>query len=305
MIEKLKRGFYPLLGSLFYSIKDYFKKNYSYHSSALTFYFLLSVFPLFIFIFSIVSLLAFLNISYVYYIFYNLFPSIAEKFLDTVIKFYSTNISTHTSIVSILISLYFSKDLFIAIQMAFSYVWEIDYRGDKKNLIISIISLPVLSLILIFFYGIMIFLKFLNEIRTFLEKLDLFFTKWILFFINFVDENINLIFQILNFSKMLIMWFFIFLLFYFFTPSKVSKKEKYVSSILTALLLIILEYLFEKFIISFLSKSPLFFILGSVFAFLIWVKISFDIILIGQRFLYYYSKYPEGQNLPENNLSRV
>lgn len=305
MIKRLKGIFIPISISLFFSIKDYFLKNYSYHSSALTYYLLLSIFPLIIFIFSVFSLIAFFNISYVYYVFYNLFPSVAEQFLNVVLKFYSKETSINVSFLSVLVSLYFAKDLFIAIQMSFSYVWEMEYHGKKKNLIVAVVALPFLSLLFLILYMVTFVFKYIQEIKVFLEKLDLFFIKWILYVVDFIAENIHIFFHLLNLSEILIFWFFVFLLYKFFTPVSVDFKRVLVSSIIFTIFLVFIKVVFETILIKFLSKSPLFLTLGSVFVFLIWVKISFDVILIGQRFLYYYTKYPEGKNLPDKNINKV
>jgi membrane protein len=305
LIERLKGIFIPIFISLFLSVKDYFNKNYSYHSSALTYYLLLSIFPLLVFIFSVLSLFVFFNISYVYYILYNLFPSVSDQFLNIILNFYKRESSINISFLSILISLYFAKDLFIAIQMAFSAVWEIGYKGNKRNLVVAVISLPFLSLFLLVLYLLALVIKYVEEIKLFLEKLDLFFIKWFLFIINFISENVKVLLNLLNFSEILIFWFLVFLLFRFFTPIKVNKRKTLISSVLFTIFLILLKKVFEIILIKLLSKSPLFLTLGSVFVFLVWVKISFDIILIGQRFLYYYNKYPEGIDLPEKVVNRV
>ncbi|WP_297887634.1 YhjD/YihY/BrkB family envelope integrity protein [Sulfurihydrogenibium sp.] len=171
MIKRLKGIFIPISISLFFSVKDYFLKNYSYHSSALTYYLLLSIFPLIIFIFSVFSLIAFFNISYVYYVFYNLFPSVAEQFLNVVLKFYSKETSINVSFLSVLVSLYFAKDLFIAIQMSFSYVWEMEYHGKKKNLIVAVVALPFLSLLFLILYMVTFVFKYIQEIKVFWKNL--------------------------------------------------------------------------------------------------------------------------------------
>ncbi|MGB9766283.1 MAG: YhjD/YihY/BrkB family envelope integrity protein [Sulfurihydrogenibium sp.] len=297
---KLKGGVFPLLLKfLFYSIRDYFSKNYGYHSSALTFFLLLSIFPLFIFLLSVFSLLAFFNISYVYYILYNLFPSFAKDILDNVLKFYNTEVSINLSFFSIFISLYFSKDLFIAIQMAFSYVWETEYKGNRQNLIVAVLSLPVLALIFTGIYIFMLLLKFIQEIKHFLESLDIFFLNWLLEIINFLNKNIKLLSYSSNVLKVFIIWFFVFLLFYYFTPKKVFKRDVLVTSLIFTFFLLVLEFLFKILLLNFLSKNPLFLTLGSIFVFIMWAKFSFDIILIGERFLYYLSNKAEGKNLPQ------
>ncbi len=257
------------------------------------------MFPLFIFVFSILSFIAFLKISEIYYIVYKLFPNVAENFLENVLKFYNTNLSTNLSLISILLSLYFGKDLFIAIQMAFHYIWELEYTPDRKKLFVSILALPFLVIIFIIFYLFKILLQFVDEIKNYLENFDVIFLKWLVVFVNFLYENIDTIFSLLNISEMFTFFIIVYLLFYFFIPITVEKRKLVLIIFFVSACLFIMRILFESVIIQFLSKNPLFLTVGSLFAFLVWVKLSFDIILIGQRILYYYSKHSEGRNPSE------
>ncbi|MFN4308380.1 YihY/virulence factor BrkB family protein [Sulfurihydrogenibium azorense] len=299
-MKKVLNGiFIPFFISLILAIKDYFNKNYSYHSSSLAFYFFLSIFPMFIFVFSILSFIAFLKISDIYYIVYNLFPNIAEKFLENVLKFYNTNLSTNLSLISILLSLYFGKDLFIAIQMAFHYVWELEYTTDRKKMIVSILALPFIAIIFTVFYLFMILLKFIDEVKNYLENFDVIFLKWLTNLINFLAENVDTILNLLNISEIITFFVVIYLLFYFFTPVNVERKKLILVVLFVSFCLFMMRVLFESVIINFLSKNPLFLTVGSIFAFLVWVKLSFDIILIGQRIVYHYSKHSEGKSPSE------
>jgi membrane protein len=183
--------------------------------------------------------------------------------------------------------------------MAFSYVWETEYKGNRQNLIVAVLSLPVLALIFTGIYIFMLLLKFIQEIKHFLESLNIFFLNWMLEIINFLNKNIKLLSYSSNVLKVFIIWFFVFLLFYYFTPKKVFKRDVLVTSLIFTFFLLVLEFLFKILLLNFLSKNPLFLTLGSIFVFIMWAKFSFDIVLIGERFLYYLSNKAEGKNLPQ------
>jgi Predicted membrane protein len=137
---------------LYLSLKDYMANNYAYHSSALTFYFLMTIFPLLFFIISVISLLAIINISEIYFILYKIFPNSAESFLNTVLKLSQSQVAQKSIVITILLSIFFSKDLFVAISQAFSYIYEAKVAEGRVILIISMLALPFLATLILIFY---------------------------------------------------------------------------------------------------------------------------------------------------------
>ncbi len=253
----------------------------------------MALFPILVFIISVVSIFSFLSISEVYYVLYKLFPSIADKVLDLIMNTAHSKILAGSLLINIILSFYFSKDLFIALSYSFWFIFESKEMESKKVLLISIFSLPFLVFAIILIYILKLIINFLifnvEKFHSFeIKSLDS-----IIYFINSIIQKLDLIFEILNISEYFIICFFVWLIYYNFTPLKNKKliKEKvFFISIFVALVIFVLKIAFTNFIKNFFIINPLYLIFGSLFFIIIWIKICFDILLIGERFLFYLVK---------------
>lgn len=282
---------------LYLSLKDYIANNYAYHSSALTFYFLMTIFPLLFFIISVISLIAIINISEIYFILYKIFPNSAESFLNTVLKLSQSQVAQKSIVITILLSIFFSKDLFVAISQAFSYIYEAKVAEGKVILIISMLALPFLVTLILVFYVFLFIVKFLfsniEKISSGVSK-DILFIERIKNFLEFVNNKLGLLQIILNLSEIFIFALIIWLIYYFFTPVQ-EKRKNFIKHVLTisifiSMLVFLLKIAFTFLILNFFSANPLYLTMGSIFTFIIWVKLCFDILLIGERMIYYLEK---------------
>jgi len=82
---------------------------------------------------------------------------------------------------------------------------------------------------------------------------------------------------------------------HFFTPVQ-EKSKNFIKlcfnnfNFLLAYLCFFLKIAFTFLILNFFSVHPLYLTMGSIFTFIIWVKLCFDILLIGERMIYYLEK---------------
>lgn len=253
----------------------------------------MTLFPTLIIIISIISIFSFLNISEIYYILYQFFPNVADKVLDVIINTAYSKILTGSIVVNIILSLYFSKDLFGALSYSFQFIFESKEVESKKVLLISIFSLPFFVFVIILIYILKMIVSFLIHN---IEKLYSFEIKPldnIIYLISSIVRKIDLIFGVLDISEYSVVLLFIWITYYNFTPleeKKIFKREIFFVSLFTALIMFILKIAFTKFLKDFLIVNPLYLIFGSLFFIIIWMKIFFDILLIGERLLYYLIK---------------
>lgn len=253
----------------------------------------MALFPILIFIISVLSLFSFLNISEVYYVLYYLFPTIADKVLDFIINTAHLKILASSLLLNIILSFYFSKDLFIALSYSFQFVFENKGIESKKILLVSILSLPFLVFVIILVYILKLIVNFFILNVEKLYSLEIKPLDSIIFLINIIIQKLDLIFGILDISEYFIILFFVWLIYHNFTPLKnknLFKKEMFFLSLFVALVIFVLKIIFANFIKNFLVVNPLYLVLGSIFFIVIWMKICFDILLIGERYLFYLVK---------------
>ncbi|MBX0310308.1 MAG: YihY/virulence factor BrkB family protein [Sulfurihydrogenibium sp.] len=257
----------------------------------------MTIFPLLFFIISVISLIAIINISEIYFILYKIFPNSAESFLNTVLKLSQSQAAQKSIVITILLSIFFSKDLFVAISQAFSYIYEAKVAEGRVILIISMLALPFLATLILVLYVFLFIVKFLfsniEKITSGVSK-NILFIERIKNFLEFINNKLGLLQIILNLSEVFIFALIIWLIYYFFTPVQ-EKSKNFIKHVLTisifiSILMFLLKIIFTFLILNLLSVNPLYLTMGSIFTFIIWVKLCFDILLIGERMIYYLEK---------------
>lgn len=236
---------------------------------------------------TVISKLLLFNIGEIYYILFQFFPAIAESFVKTI--FILSKQPTAFNLISILLSIYFSKDFFLSMTKAFSYTMEKNFE-NRFSIYVMTLSLPIVLILFISIY----ILKFLlilifHSFSLIVNYLNLLFDEKIVYFvINTVSQMYNIILAG-NLFELSTLSIFIFTAYYFLAGVKMKKAVFYIS-IIVSLVILILKNIFGFIFSHFIVKSPVFAASGLIFAVILWFKIMFDIFLLGSRLLYYIEK---------------
>ncbi|MCX7738172.1 MAG: YihY/virulence factor BrkB family protein [Hydrogenothermaceae bacterium] len=263
--------------------------NFSYHSASLTFYFILSLFFIFLFITVLVSKVLILNIREVFYILYQLFPEVTERFVQGM--FNLSKQPNSLNIIAFILSIYFSKDFFLSLNRAFSYVTEKQNR-PRFNLYLMSLSLPFLFTLILFLYLIKVLIQWLvNYFSSLVLYLNVLFGESVTIYLhNLVLKLYSLLFLNYIFEVVILSSFVYSGYFFLLRFEKSMGRDVFIVSLVVSILILLLKRIFEAVTSIVFSKSPLFVIMGSVFIVIMWLRIMFDIILIGARLLFYLEK---------------
>lgn len=236
----------------------------------------------------VLSKIIILNIGEIFYILFQFFPDIAVNFVKTVFVLSQQPIGLN--ILSLVLSIYFSKDFFIALTKAFSYVTEKSVN-TRFSIYVMIFSLPTVVFIMVLIYIlktlINILFRYFNEI---VDYLNLLFSNQ---FSQSLHNMINITYKLLfagDVFEIFIISIFLFSAYSFLSGLEIGKRYIYSVSLSIGIVIVFLKKLFASLFLSFIVKSPVFVVVGSIFAVVVWLKMVFDIILIGARFLYYLEK---------------
>lgn len=283
-------------------MRDYFVFNIGYHSASLTFYFLMSFISMFSLIVLLVSKIIMLNIGEVYYIISKFFPQATENFVQTV--FIISKQSGSINIFLVGLAIYFSKDFFIALNNAFSYITQTKQKRNF-NLYIMVLSMPVVVLLVILLY----ILKFTVELvlTYFISAVGYLET---LFGYQITAKLYSILIylkQLLAFGflfEFAVLFIFIFSAYYLMIKSSktINRYKLYVAAVVSTIILL-WKMVFGIISGMVLSKNPLFLVMGSVFIVIVWVKLMFDTVLIGARAIFYLEKASTREAI--NTVSKV
>lgn len=250
----------------------------------------------------VMSKIIMLNIGEVYYILSRLFPQVAEKFVQTVFSISKQSEGINT--VLVVLALYFSKDFFVALSNAFSFVTQARQK-KKYNLYVMILSMPVVVLLVTLLYILKVVVNFVLSyfisVVTYLETLFghditmmlyyvLVYTRQILAF-GFVFEFVALFVFILSAYYLMIE-----------TENTAGRHRIYIAAAVSAVILIF-KTIFGIISSMILTKNPLFLVIGSVFVVIVWMKLMFDAVLLGARVIFYIEKAPIEETL--NSINKV
>lgn len=281
-LNKNKSAIYNYLAAFYRAALDYFFEGFSYHAAAISFYTLMSFFPLLIFITVVVSYFATINTQAIVETLQKLFPQITQEFLNLLITL--TEKRTFFGIGSLIISFYFASSIFTSLHSAFMHVFNRE-ESIKKKALVYLLGVPIFTLILMGIYFIGLLISFLmNLIKEFAvwHVLYKILSHVHLEFLLDVLGNVGLIVQLISFI------FIMFVLYKYLAPHMIYNwRTVFNVGVLIAVLLFLISTVFNKYIIIASKANPIYGALSGIFAFLAWLYLSFGIILIGARMLYY------------------
>ncbi len=281
-LNKNKSAIYNYLAALYRAVLDYFFEGFSYHAAAISFYTLMSFFPLLIFITVVVSYFATVNTQAIVETLQKLFPQITQEFLTLLVTLAEKR--TFFGIGSLVISFYFASSIFTSLHSAFMHVFNRE-ESLKKKALVYFLGVPIFTLILMGIYFIGLLISFLiNLIKEFTvwQILYKFLSKIHMEFLLDIIGNVGLIIQLISFV------FIMFILYKYLAPHMIYNwKTVFNVGFFIAILLFLISLIFNKYIIIASKANPIYGALSGIFAFLAWLYLSYGIILVGARMLYY------------------
>ncbi|WP_457640820.1 YihY/virulence factor BrkB family protein [Persephonella sp.] len=274
------------LGSFYRAFLDYFIIGFGYHSASISYFTLMSFFPLLVVLTVVLSFLADINVQVIIEVIQRFFPSVTQGFLDLLVTLSSKR--AVFGIIGLIIAFYFASKIFTAIHNAVVYVFDGREVSLKKTAFVYIFAVPVFTVALIIIYVAgLIVSSILQTIKNFalwkyLEKI------FGLVHLNFLLEVATNITNVVHFLTFFII---IFLIYRYLTPlEKIKLKDVFWSTILISFLLFLLKTGFNYYIVLASKTNPIYGSLSGIFVFLAWLYMSFGAILIGARMLYYLEK---------------
>ncbi|WP_457623060.1 YihY/virulence factor BrkB family protein [Persephonella sp.] len=277
--------------NIFYrSFLDYFRIGIGYHSAAISFFTLMSFFPLLVVLTVILSFLADFNINIILEIIQRFFPSVTQEFLDLLVTLSSKR--AFFGILGVLVAFYFATGIFTSLHEALVYIFDGREVSIRKTAFVYIFAIPVFTLALLIIYvaGLVIS-SILETIKTFAlwRFLEEFFDIVHLKFILDTATNIT---NLIHFTTFFVI---IFLIYRYLTPAgNIGLRVVIYLTIFISALLFILKTGFNYYIILASKTNPVYGSLSGIFAFLAWLYMSYGAILIGARMLYYFEKLEDG-----------
>ncbi|MFC1752814.1 YihY/virulence factor BrkB family protein [Thermoproteota archaeon] len=268
-----------LIRCLFKALHDQYIKNMDYLSAAISFFALISIIPLII---VLTIILSFLSIDITVFLepLKNIFPHSNELFnrslliLSTSRKWYG--------IVGFLLGYYAATNLFRILHKALFVIFEIPLREHRRNIKIQLFSIPIFIMGLFSIYVFTHILSFSLDLLLRIQVLEQIFLK-----IPFEKTFLN-ISNIINF---LTFFLFIMLIYDVLAPRLHKRfRNTFVITSLVSIVLIALKNSFNALVIHITVSNPIYGTFGSIFGFLAWIFLTFNIILIGARTIYYLEK---------------
>ncbi len=278
-----KGFFYNFSASFYRAILDYITKGYGYHSASISYFILMSFFPLLFVLTVILSYVADIKMDIIVDVINRLFPSITKSFVDFLVSLSKKR--AVFGFLGVVISFYFATGIFSSIHTALVHVFEGRDVGIQKTALVYILGVPVFTIALILIYITGVILSFLIE--GFMHT-----TVWKLFFEYLskigLDSIVMFFVNITNVIQITTYFIIIFLLYRFLTPLRVVNLKNIIwITLFMSIILFLLKSAFNLYV-SFASKAnPIYGSLSGIFAFLAWLYISFGFILVGARVLFY------------------
>jgi len=279
-----QKGFlYNFFASFYRAVLDYITKGYGYHSASISYFILMSFFPLLFVLTVILSYIADIKMDIIIDVLNRFFPSITKTFVDFLVSLSKKR--AVFGFLGVFVSFYFASGIFSSIHTALVHVFEGRNVGIQKTALVYILGIPIFTVALIFIYLLGVVLSFIVEGFMHTKLWKLFFEYLskiglhdiVMFFVN-----------ITNIIQFITYFIIIFLIYRFLAPLKVvNLKNIFWITILISIFLFFLKSAFNSYV-SFASKAnPIYGSLSGIFAFLAWLYISFGFILVGARVLFY------------------
>ncbi|NPA51844.1 MAG: hypothetical protein GXO22_03015 [Aquificae bacterium] len=247
----------------------------------------MSLFPLFILVIIISTYIIHLNYEELIKIFDQFFPETSKTFLDVIVSLSSKR--AVFGIFSFIVAFYFASNLFTTLYSAIVYTFEGKGFEIRKFALIYILGIPIFKLILITIYTISIFLTVMWDLITGSVIWDYVYSLFKQLNLEFV---LTLIFNVTSILTFLLFWLILFVIYFYLAPRKNPKHRNTVFvSLLVAVLLFFIKYIFNQLIIFVAKVNPIYGSLSGIFAFLVWLHVGFGLVLIGSRMIYYLEDY--------------
>ncbi len=254
----------------------------SYHSGALAFSFILSLIPMVLFFSTLIKLLPIAHVNLISRELENIFPGVTRKILISFLS--SIRVEDYGfrygySLVSLALTLIFTANFFRNLERALSLV---TLKRDEPNSLVSktvakyrigkfrlsnishLFATLLLSLIFILSLASLILFDILSS--KLLGNIELGFLKEITLQTLLIGVNLVGIYK-------------------FLTPVKVKFLNTLKVSFTIALVLILLKYVFNLYAFYWLKHGPAYGIFAYFLLFLIWLNITFGLILFGGKLL--------------------
>jgi membrane protein len=268
----LKRIFINILKA----IHDLFSKDLDYLAAAISFFTLISIVPLLLVMTTILSFLPFKTIG-ILSSFQSFFPAETFTYISKIVNIFTKQRKLY-GLLSFIVAYYSATGVFRILHRALVVIFEVPLSEHKKNLKVQFLSIPIFMLGL---FGIYFGSNSISFIFALLYKIPMFNTVLSTFLA-------SLFINIANIISFMSFFFLMFLIYHVMAPRENKKKRNSIAmAIIVSILFTALRNLFHKLVIGIAAYNPLFGAFSGLVAFLAWLFISYNLILVGARTLFY------------------
>ena len=250
-----KRFFKIALLSFF----DIFRENYTYHSGALTYHFMLSMAPLTVVLLNMLSLLPITDIGEIERTIDRLFPQYTNTVIHEILQIQKR--SGETSIIALGLSYFFSVGFIKYVGKALSFVSEGEF-GEKRELFYWFF-MPLFLLSVVLILSVSFFLSIYLKLV--------------------IPKGYSVL---LDLSYILPGTLILFLLYRSFLKDGVGVGKLFGISAFVALLMFVTQLGFTWYIAHLFRGSLLYGSLSAIVVFLLWMNLIFLILLYGARLIH-------------------
>ena len=247
------------LKAVFLSLTDTIKNNYTYHSGALTYHFMLSIAPLTVVLIHLLSFLPFFGIDKIELLLDRFFPQYTSQVIHEIIRLQHKGFQG--SFLALGVSYVFSVGFLKNMSRAFSYVSG-NILGGRNELFYWFL-MPILMLVFI------IILSAFFLLSVYLKVV--------------LPRPLSVISEL---SYILPGTAILFFLYLSFLKKRVSLKTILITSLFVSMLMFFLQMLFTWYLAKVFKGSLLYGSLSTAVAFLLWINLIFLSMLSGARLIY-------------------
>jgi membrane protein len=256
------------------AIRDHFRLRMDYHTAAITYFTLISSIPLLIVMTTIFSLFPIDNVR-LETIISAIFPKLPFE-PGHILALLSQQRETY-GFIGIAVAYYFSMYLISGLKRALHVIMEIE-KNYKRRLLHEMIWVSLLTLLTMAAYMLGAVASAMLSTLAHLAP----FEKGLPYYMVFVFS------KVVNIYNLITIFSVVLVIYQFLTPRPEKRWFNTITvSINVTLLLILLKKGFKFYIIGAAAINQLYATFAGVFGFLIWIFISFNVMFMGARVLYY------------------
>jgi membrane protein len=258
-----------------FSIKDLIVKDLDYLAAALTFFTLVSIVPLMIVITSLIPFL-----PYKAHIFMEPIEALLPQglnYLDKIMLILGKQRKLY-GFLSFIIAYYAATGVFRVLYKSLVVIFEVPIQRHRKNLTIQFLSVPLFMLTMFFLY----------LTSSILSIVMLYINKTIVFEA-FISSQFTILFlNLANIVTFLSFFLLILLIYHILAPRELPKwQNSIIISLIISVVFLFIKDFFNKIIIFLTTVNPIYGTFGSIVGILAWLFISFNVLLVGARVIYY------------------